>query len=337
MGSMTNINHIYGRVLITGGTGSWGYELCKQLLCFSGVEEVIILSRNEHKQVEMQREFNNKKLHFVIGDVRDKDALKKAMIDVRFVFHLAALKHVPVCEENSWQAVETNIIGTQNVIMCAIDLGIEYVVDVSTDKAVEPHNIYGITKACGEKLIANAQHNYRTNTKFLCIRAGNVLGTNGSVFPLFKKQIESNNRITVTDPEMTRFLMKKSEAIQLIFEAVEMSVGGESYVMRMPSVTVKDIAEVMVRKYGNPKTQVNIIGPRPGEKKHEVLVSRIEIPRTYEINDRYFIIIPEYGEERFKHILEDGKLTELSEFSSLNAKRLSGQELLTQLETEDWS
>ena len=334
---MTCNKKIHGRVLVTGGTGSWGHELCRQLLELPEIEEIIILSRNEHKQVEMEREFSNERLSFVIGDVRDKESLMKTMLGVNVVFHLAALKHVPVCEKNSWQSVETNIIGTHNVVMCAIDTNVEVVVDVSTDKAVEPHNIYGITKACGEKLNTNAQHNYGGNTTFVCIRGGNVMGTNGSVLPLFKKQIETRNMVTITDPKMTRFLMKTQEAIHLLFEAVNMAQGGETFVMRMPAVDVAKIAETMVGKYGNSDTKIDIVGARPGEKMHEVLVSKNEIPFTYELNDQYFVIIPEIEKSRYTSLMEQGVLTKLTEFSSQNAPILSSVELLAQIEGEDWA
>jgi len=328
---------IQGRVLVTGGTGSWGHELCRQLLEMSEVKEIVVLSRNEHKQVEMEREFNSKRMRFVIGDVRDKESLRDTMTDIHVVFHLAALKHVPVCEKNSWQTVETNIIGTHNVVMCAMEAKVEVVVDVSTDKAVEPHNIYGITKACGEKLVTNAQHNYDTKTKFVCVRGGNVMGTNGSVLPLFKKQIQTLNCLTVTDPSMTRFLMSTREAIHLIFEAVSMAQGGETFVMRMPAIEVSRIAEAMIAKYGNADTRIEIIGARPGEKKHEVLISRSEIPHAYELSDRYFVIIPEIGQDRYAPLIKQGRLTDLTEFSSQNAPTLSNEAFLAQLGAEAWA
>lgn len=329
--------NIEGKILITGGTGSWGNELCKQLLTLPKVERIIIFSRNEHKQVEMQREFNNDKLKFVIGDVRDKDSLKRVVKGAKIVFHLAALKHVPVCEENAWEVVKTNIIGTQNLVSSAIEAEVEYVVDVSTDKAVEPHNIYGMSKACGEKIVTTAQHNYESNTKFVCIRAGNVMGTNGSVLPLFKNQIEQSNKITVTDPEMTRFLMKTKEAIFLVFEAVSMARGGETYVMKMPSMRVDQIANAMIEKYGNSKTSIEFIGTRPGEKKHEVLVSNVEVNKTYELNDNYFVILPDYGEDSFLDIKTNYKLTELNSFSSDKALNLKKEDFLNQIKDEDWA
>jgi len=328
---------VHGRVLITGGTGSWGQELCKQLLEKPEVREIVIFSRNEHKQVEMERRFDNSRLIFVIGDVRDSESVMRAMRGIDFVFHLAALKHVPVCEKNTWQTVETNIVGTHHVVMCALESGVDTFVDVSTDKAVEAHNIYGISKACGEKLVINAQHNYSSSTRFVCVRGGNVIGTNGSVVPLFKNQITLRNCITVTDPSMTRFLMSTREAVGLIFEAVSVAQGGEIFVMRMPAITVGDIAAAMVEKYGNGATRVEIIGSRPGEKVHEVLVSRAEAAHTYEWSEKYYVIIPEIGRERYRSILSKLKKTSMTEFSSQGAAVLSQSALKAMIQKEDWA
>lgn len=268
-------------IFITGGTGSWGNELVKQILEKYSPEEIRIYSRGEHKQVEMKQKFGfHPKLKFIIGDVRDKNIMGHAMRGSHYVFHLAALKHVPVCEENPWEAVLTNIYGTQNVIECAIENDVEKVVDISTDKAVDPFNHYGCTKACGEKMIINANVNYNSSTKFVCIRGGNVIGTNGSVIPLFKHLIEEKNEITITDGSMTRFLMSTREAIGLIFQALEHAQGGEVFVMRMPATTVDIISDVMISLFGNTETQKKNIGIRPGEKQSEVLVSRNEAPTT---------------------------------------------------------
>ena len=323
-------------IFITGGTGSWANELVTQLLENYKPKKVVIYSRGEHRQVEMKRYFNNPLLKFVIGDVRDKNILNMAMKDSDVVFHLAALKHVPVCEENCWEAVLTNIYGTQNVIECAINNGVKKVIDVSTDKAVDPFNLYGVTKACGEKLVVNAGKNYDTKTIFTCIRAGNVMGTHGSVLPLFREQITLNNEITITDPEMTRYLMSTKEAIGLVFKAVTKATGGEVFVMRMSSTTVEEMANVMIEIFGNKKTKKKIIGVRPGEKKHEVLVSKNESPRTKVLDDNYFVILPQDKNSK----LEDayGKLPNISseEFSSLNAKRLKNSEFLSTLKKESW-
>ena len=309
------IDKISGKILVTGGTGSWGNELTKSLIKNKNVREIVILSRNEHKQVDMERTFNNKKLKFIICDIRAYTSLKQAMEGVDVVFHLAAMKHVHVCEANSWQTVETNIIGTQNVINAAINTGVKLVVDISTDKAVEPHNIYGISKACGEKLMTNAQHNYDSSTNFVCVRAGNVVGTNGSIFPLFKKQILQNNKITITDPEMTRFILKTGDAINLIFHAVERSIGGETFVMKMPSTSVQTIADSMITYFGNKHTEVEIIGSRPGEKKHEKLLSSNEIKNSFEFDDKYFVILPEINRKK-NSAYHKLKTLDISDYSS---------------------
>lgn len=343
MGKTLKING--SRILITGGTGSWGHELVRQLLeKYPLIKEIRIYSRGEHKQVEMKREFGfHPKLHFIIGDIRDKNILGYAMKNIDIVFHLAALKHVPVCEENTWEAVLTNINGTQNVIEAALNNGVKRVIDVSTDKAVDPFNLYGVTKACGEKLIINANFNYsfstandRNRTTFICIRGGNVIGTNGSVIPLFKKQLLENNEVTVTDPQMTRFLMSTKEAISLIFTAVENSDGGELYVMKMPAATVETITRVMIKLFGNKKSRVQVIGARPGEKKHEVLVSKNESPFTYIFSRQHFVILPQIQEGNLVKKYSKKARLAVEEFSSENTYRLNEDELEALLRGESW-
>ena len=331
---VNDIKKIKGKILITGGTGSWGQKLTEKLLQNKNVKQIVILSRNEHKQVQMERRFNNKKIRFVICDIRAYENLLAITKDIDVIFHLAAMKHVHICEANSWQTVETNIIGTQNVINVAITSGVKLVVDISTDKAVEAHNIYGVTKACGEKLILNAQHNYKTNTNFVCVRAGNVVGTNGSVFPLFKYQILSKNEITITNPEMTRFVMKTDEAIDLIIHAVEKSIGGETFVMKMPAVKVKDIAKAMIEYFGNKNTNIISIGTRPGEKMHEKLLSNSEVMHAYEFDRKYFVILPEINRKKFiyKQKLKKIKLTD---YSSKNAEFLTYQKILNIIKSEE--
>lgn len=325
-------------ILITGGTGSWGNELVTQLFeKYPNVREVRIYSRGEHKQVEMKRKFgNNPKIKFIIGDIRDKNILGLAMKGVEYVFHLAALKHVPVCEENCWEAVLTNITGTQNVIECAIANNVKKVVDISTDKAVDPFNLYGCTKACGEKLVINANQNYISNTKFVCIRGGNVMGTNGSVLPLFKKQILESNEVTITDPEMTRYLMSTREAISLVFEAVANSVGGEIFVMRMPATKVSNIVSVMAKLFGNEHTKQRIVGIRPGEKMHEVLVSKNESPSTKIFNNEYYVILPQFESIELDKKYKSLKPIEHDEFTSENARRLLDDDFIAVLKKETW-
>jgi UDP-N-acetylglucosamine 4,6-dehydratase len=324
-------------IFISGGTGSWGHELVSQLLEKYKPREIRIYSRGEHKQVEMKQEFrNNPILKFIIGDVRDKNILSLAMKNSDFVFHLAALKHVPVCEENCWEAVLTNVYGTQNIIECAIENNVKKVIDISTDKAVDPFNLYGITKACGEKLIINANQNYISNTKFICIRGGNVMGTNGSVLPLFKKQIEERNEITITDKEMTRYLMSTREAIGLIFEAAMNSLGGEIFVMRMPATKVANIANVMTILFGDKKTKQCIIGARPGEKKHEVLVSKNESPRTKILNEKYYVILPQFSHVKIEKKYNCLMPIETEEFNSNNAEHFSDEDFIEILKKEKW-
>ena len=318
-------------VLVTGGTGSWGHELVSQLLQFKpGPKEIRIYSRGEHKQVHMRSEFTDKRIKFIIGDVRSKNVLNFAMENVDTVFHLAALKHVPVCEDNPWETVLTNIYGTQNVIETAIQNRVEAVVDISTDKAVDPFNLYGVTKACGEKLIINA-NKLPSKTKFVCVRGGNVIGTNGSVIPLFKHQILQRNEITVTNPLMTRYLMSTHQAIHLIFQAIRSSRGGEIYVLRMPATTVEIIAKSMIKIFGNEKTKMKIIGSRQGEKLHEVLVSKNEMPLTSQSSQKYFTIYPSFIKKSPKIAKSD-----LKEFTSKNACQLSQTELISILEKESW-
>lgn len=324
-------------IFVTGGTGSWGHELITQLLESHKPKEVRIYSRGEHKQVDMKSRFgNNPRLKFIIGDVRDKNILNLAMKDVDYVFHLAALKHVPICEENPWEAVLTNIYGTQNVIECAMANNVKKVIDISTDKAVDPFNHYGVTKACGEKLIINANQNYQSNTKFVCIRGGNVMGTNGSVLPLFASQISNGNIITVTDPEMTRYLMSTHEAISLVFKALLKARGGEIFVMRMPATTVSNIVHVMSKLLGNNQTKQKVIGKRPGEKMHEILVSKNEATRTKVLDQKYYVILPQFNDAELEETYKSYKYMEEEEFNSENAVRLKNEEFAQILASEKW-
>ena len=330
------------KILITGGTGSWAKELVSQLLnTFSNVAEIRIYSRGEHKQVELKRFFKNSpKLKFIIGDVRDKNILSFAMKDIHTVFHLAALKHVPVCEENPWEAVLTNIYGTQNIIECAVANSVSQVVDISTDKAVEPFNLYGVTKSCGEKLIVNANQYYKStkpSTKFFCIRGGNVLGTNGSVIPLFIEQIRSKNEITVTDGSMTRFLMSTKSAIELIFQAVRISQGGEIFVMKMPAASVSTIAASMKELFGNKKTRIKYIGRRPGEKIHEMLISSNEVERTYENSKNFYVILPQIKNDALEKKYRKSQHVRFQYFSSDTTHMLTVNELNSMINVESYN
>ena len=274
--------------MITGGTGSWGNELTKQLI-ERDAKEIRIFSRNEFAQVTMERKFNDPRIKFIIGDVRESDALDEACQGVDIIYHLAALKHVPVCERFPWEAVRTNIEGTRKIIKAAIDNNVARVVDVSSDKAVSPLNLYGMTKAVGEKLIMQANE-LTSNTKFICIRRGNVLGSNGSVVPFFLDQIRSGKDVTITDRRMTRYFLTLSEAIGLLFVAAESDLSGVVFVMKMPACRIEDLAWTMLMKEGSPGQDVIDTGIRQGEKIHEVLISKEEAPYSYEWGDDYYAI-----------------------------------------------
>jgi FlaA1/EpsC-like NDP-sugar epimerase len=279
------------RILITGGSGSWGNELAKQLFEKYDPKEIIIYSRSELPQVEMQRRFNNnQKLKFLIGDVRNLHTLTESMKNVDYVFHLAALKHVPICESNPWQSVDTNIIGTENVIRAAILNKVKLVIDVSTDKACAPINMYGVCKSVGEKLVIHANER-RKNTRFVCIRAGNVMGTRGSIIPFFKDLIKAGKDVPITDYGMTRYFMTLEEAIGLLFKAIEHCYGGEIFVMKMPACKITDLAEVMVEEF-NGQSKLYEVGIRPGEKLHEVLISEYEAKDTIIFDSSYYVILP---------------------------------------------
>jgi FlaA1/EpsC-like NDP-sugar epimerase len=278
-------------VLVSGGTGSWGYELVRQLLKHAP-KEIRIFSRNESNQFSMKQEFDNDpKLKFIIGDIKEKDSLLEACNEVDYIYHLAALKHVPVCEDQPIEALKTNVIGTQNIIDVAIQSKIDKVIYISTDKASNPSNFYGLTKAIGEKLIIHA-NTLKTDTKFVCIRGGNVLGTNGSVIHVFKKQIRDKGKIGITDLNMTRFFLTIEEAIKLVFKATSESIGGETFVMKMPACKIVDIAHVLAEAANVGDIQVETLGVRPGEKIHELLLSSYESENTISYDDQYFVILP---------------------------------------------
>lgn len=311
-------------VLVTGGTGSWGHELVSQIIDEPEIGKIIIYSRGEHKQVEMKRKFSDKmsKLKFVIGDVRDVEKMKVATKGTDKIFHMAALKHVPVCEENPWEAVQTNIIGTNNVIESAIQNDVKRVVFISTDKAVDPLNLYGVTKSCAEKLIINA-NNMTDNTDFICLRAGNVLGTAGSVVPLFIEQIRKTNSVTLTNDSMTRFFLRVEDAIRLVLRAEAEAIGGEITVVKMPACKIIDLAEVIIEEFGDNKTEIKNIGIRPGEKIHEVLVSRYEASRVIQKGE-WFVLLPMISIDKINkkyHNTEMGGLEQ--EYSSQNADQLT--------------
>lgn len=277
-------------ILVTGGTGSWGIELIRQLLTFHP-KKIIIYSRNENSQVELRRELHNDRLLFFIGDIRDKEALLTVTEGVDIIFHLAALKHVPICEENPVESIKTNIIGTQNVIDAAIENHVIKVVYVSTDKAADPANTYGMTKALGEKLIIHADKK-KGGTQFLCVRGGNVLGSSGSVLPLFQKQISELGEVHITDKRMIRYFISPREAISKLLKAARISQGGEIFIMKMNALRIIDLAEVLIEHSNKKDLRIIEIGSRKGEKLHEVLIADNEKAFTLSLDNDFYLISP---------------------------------------------
>lgn len=315
-------------ILITGGTGSWGYELVRQLLK-ENPKEIRIFSRNENNQVIMKRAFqHHSKLKFIIGDIREKRSLTEALKNVDYVFHLAALKHVTVCEEQPYEALKTNVIGTKNVIEAAIENKVKKVIYISTDKAANPANFYGITKSIGERLIIHANL-ISSHTTFVCIRAGNVLGSNGSVVHIFKQQILNSQKISITDKNMTRFFLTLEEAISLLFKAAKESVGGEIFVMKMPSCRIQDLAKVLGTAYGK-EVEFEELGVRPGEKIHEILFSEYEAQNTVVYDENYFVILPKIHLQQIEERYHQFPRVEIKSYAS-NEHLMTHDEILQML------
>lgn len=327
------------KVLVIGGTGSWGCELVHQLVTDYQPAEIRVFSRGEHKQVEMRHTYaNQKNMHYIIGDVRDEQAVNLAMKKVNVVFNLAALKHVPVCEENVWEVIKTNVYGVHNIIVAAMKNDVDVVVQVSTDKAVDPLNLYGFTKGCAEKLITSANYSLAKpkHTKFVCVRGGNVLSTAGSVIPLFRYLLKKYNKVTITDKNMSRYIMRLTQAIQLVLKATTESVGGEIFVMKMPGIKIIDLATVMIQTLGNKETKTEYIGIRPGEKTYEMLVSKNEAPRTID-DGNYYVILPDTYQaiDNLKKYKTYKKMA-MDEYNSQNTHQFNKKEILDILEEDGW-
>ncbi|MCL4531107.1 MAG: UDP-N-acetylglucosamine 4,6-dehydratase (inverting) [Chloroflexi bacterium] len=281
-------------VLVTGGTGSFGKKFIEIMLKDFQPKKIIVFSRDELKQHEMQTMgFNHPSLRYFIGDVRDRERLLRAMHGVDIVVHAAALKQVPACEYNPMEAVKTNIMGTSNVVEAALDAGVKKVMALSTDKAVNPVNLYGATKLAAEKLTVQSNaYAAGTATRYSCVRYGNVVGSRGSVVPVFLKQRE-NGSVTITDDRMTRFWLSLEQGVRFVIACIERMHGGEVFVPKIPSMKVIDLAKAIA-----PKAKVNIIGIRPGEKLHEVLISEDEARNTVELDDMFIVKPPETLWER---------------------------------------
>lgn len=281
-------------ILITGGTGSFGKKFIQMAFEYYEPHKVIVYSRDEYKQFKIKNMFKNEpfanKLRFFIGDVRDRDRLHRAFDGVDYVVHAAAMKQVPACEYNPFEAIKTNIHGAQNVIDAAIEKGVTKVVALSTDKAVNPINLYGGTKLVSDKLFISANgYSGEKGTVFSVVRYGNVAGSRGSVIPLFKELIESGNKeLPVTDKRMTRFWITLEEGVKLVFKALEESMGGETYISKIPSFHITDL----VTSFGD-DIKINEIGIREGEKIHEVMISADDSRFTFEY-DNHYIIYPDF-------------------------------------------
>ncbi len=291
-------------ILVTGGTGSFGQAFTRIMLERYTPKKLIIFSRDELKQHEMRTGgFDAPCLRYFIGDVRDRNRLYRAMHGVDIVIHAAALKHVPACEYNPHEAVKTNINGARNIVDAAIDAGVSKVLALSTDKAVNPVNLYGATKLVAEKLFVQGNSYSGGSTSISCVRYGNVVGSRGSVIPLFKKQSETGT-VTITDERMTRFWLTLDQAVDFVVTCIEQMKGGEVFIPKIPSMKIMDLKEAIA-----PECKVNTIGIRPGEKLHEALISDDESRHTVDIGDR-FVIEPEdasWGyESREGSSLEEG-------------------------------
>lgn len=297
-------------ILVTGGTGSFGQKFTEIILKECRPQSVRIYDNRELAEVEMERKFNDSRLRFFIGDVRDKARLYRAMNGVDIVIHAAALKHVPICEYNPIEAVRTNIEGAINVIDASIDNNIEKVMAISTDKAVHPVNLYGATKMVAERLFTQANvYSGEKKTMFSCCRYGNVIASSGSVIPLFLKQKEKGE-ITITDEKMTRFWITLEQGIRFVIECIGLMVGGEIFVPKIPSMKIGDLAEAIA-----PEARKKITGIRLGEKLHEVLITKEEARRTKEI-DNYFVIEPEFPFWNKDNFKERKKLPEGFQYTS---------------------
>ena len=316
------------KILITGGTGSLGNALTRRLLD-EGVDTIRIFSRNENKQITMESKFNDDRLRFLLGDIRDYSRLVRAMEDIDIVFHAAALKHVPVIEYNPFEAIKTNVIGSQNVIDACLEENVPKAVAVGTDKAVSPLNTYGATKLLMEKLFVTAS-NYlqkdRHQTNFLALRYGNVLGSSGSVIPKFIQQIKANEKITITDPEMTRFSITMDEALDFILDSTMSGKGSEVFVPKLRAYKIDDVKVALQELISN--TGEEKIPVRQGEKFHETLINTDEMRTALESESKYMILQREISDQEINEQYPGFRRITLTEpYSSNTVEKIPINEL----------
>ena len=315
------------KILITGGTGSLGTALTSRLLK-TDIDTIRIFSRDELKQSQMESHFNDDRLRFLIGDVRDKERLEKAVEGINTVIHTAALKHVPVIEYNPFEAIKTNVQGAQNLVEACLNKDVEFALAIGTDKAVSPFNTYGATKLLMERLFVSANY-YKGEhkTKFSCVRYGNVLGSRGSIIPKFIEQITSGNKITITDPNMTRFNITMDQAIDLIFRVIKNTVGGDVHIPKLDAYKVGDMKDVLLDLMDS-KNETVRIPVRIGEKYHETLINEHEIRNTYENQDNDYVIYENQLAKDSSITIPNVKKTSLStEYSSDKVKITPKEEL----------
>ncbi len=322
-------------LMITGGTGSFGNTVLKRFLS-TDVREIRVFSRDEKKQDDMRLSINNDKLKFYLGDVREYFSIYQALKDVDYVFHAAALKQVPSCEFYPMEAVKTNVIGTENVLNAAVAQKVSRVVVLSTDKAVYPINAMGISKAMAEKvMVAKSRMQQQTETVLCATRYGNVMASRGSVIPLFVEQLKNNKEITITDPNMTRFLMSLEDSVDLVLHAFEHAKQGDIFVQKAPASTIADLAEALKQMF-NKNSPIRIIGTRHGEKLYESLISREEMAHAEDMG-RYYRIPADNRDLNYSKFFSDGEtvVTDSQDYTSHNTERLDIskiKELLMKLE-----
>jgi UDP-N-acetylglucosamine 4,6-dehydratase len=324
-------------LLITGGTGSFGNAV---LNCFLGtdIEEIRIFSRDEKKQDDMRKRYANSKLKFYIGDVRDYQSILNATRGVDFIFHAAALKQVPSCEFHPMEAVKTNVIGTENVLEAAIQNEVKRVVCLSTDKAVYPINAMGISKAMMEKVMVAKSRNVDPKKTVICgTRYGNVMASRGSVIPLFVDQIRADQALTITDPNMTRFMMTLADAVDLVLYAFEHGANGDLFVQKAPAATIETLARALTGIMGKPEHPINVIGTRHGEKLFEALLSREEMACARDQGD-YYQIPPDLRDLNYGKFVEQGeeKISHTQDYNSHNTERLDVAGMQTLLRKLDF-
>ena len=324
------------KILITGGTGSLGQALTKRLLKLD-VDTIRIFSRNENNQITMESKMGDDRLRFLLGDIRDRERLIRATEDIDIVFHTAALKHVPKIEYNPFESINTNVIGSQNVLDACLKNNVERAICIGTDKSVSPLNTYGATKLLMEKLFVtgnNYLNSEKHSTKYIAVRYGNVMGSSGSVVPKFIEQIKNKNKITITDPAMTRFSITMNDALDFILNATNSGKGSEIFVPKMRAYNIMDLNDALHELHGN--FEEEITGIRSGEKLHEILIGDDEIRNTWKLNEMYMITNPLYPLFHINNIKDTypgiEKIEKLQNYSSDKIEKIPKNELIRMIE-----